>query len=78
MAKQQRKRSGVWGIDIGQCALKALRCTTADDGETVELEIALNLATQDKIEYLEVIQNGRVVHEVRLSDWAKKKGRRGE
>ena len=33
MAK--RKRSGVWGIDIGQCALKALRCTYADDGETI-------------------------------------------
>jgi type IV pilus assembly protein PilM len=27
--------NGVWGIDVGQCALKALRCTLADDGETV-------------------------------------------
>ena len=26
---------GVWGIDIGQCGLKALRCTIADDGETI-------------------------------------------
>ena len=26
---------GVWGIDIGQCALKALRCTMSEDGETV-------------------------------------------
>lgn len=26
---------GVWGIDIGQCALKALRCTLAEDGQTV-------------------------------------------
>ncbi len=26
---------GVWGIDLGQCALKALRCTLAEDGETV-------------------------------------------
>lgn len=26
---------GVWGIDIGQCALKALRCTIGEDGETV-------------------------------------------
>ena len=25
----------VWGIDIGQCALKAMRCTLADDGITV-------------------------------------------
>ena len=29
------KSKAVWGIDIGQCALKALRCTTAADGETV-------------------------------------------
>lgn len=26
---------GVWGIDIGQCGLKALRCTLADDGKTL-------------------------------------------
>ena len=26
---------GVWGIDIGQCALKALRCTIDEDGESV-------------------------------------------
>ncbi len=26
---------GVWGIDVGQCALKALRCTVAEDGQTV-------------------------------------------
>lgn len=25
----------IWGIDIGQCAIKALRCSVADDGETV-------------------------------------------
>jgi len=29
------KSTAVWGIDIGQCALKALRCTTSGDGETV-------------------------------------------
>ena len=29
------KTSAVWGIDIGQCALKALRCTLDADGETV-------------------------------------------
>ena len=29
------KSKAVWGIDIGQCALKALRCTLAADGETV-------------------------------------------
>jgi type IV pilus assembly protein PilM len=29
------KQNAVWGIDIGQCALKALRCTLDADGETV-------------------------------------------
>ena len=27
--------TAAWGIDIGQCALKALRCKLADDGETI-------------------------------------------
>ncbi len=27
--------NAVWGIDIGQCALKALRCQVAEDGTTV-------------------------------------------
>ena len=27
--------SGVWGIDIGQCALKALRCELAEDEQTI-------------------------------------------
>lgn len=38
------KSTAVWGIDIGQCALKALRCTTAADGETV---------VADKYDYIE-------------------------
>ncbi|MEM7785781.1 MAG: pilus assembly protein PilM, partial [Planctomycetota bacterium] len=29
------KANAVWGIDIGQCALKALRCTISDDGESI-------------------------------------------
>lgn len=32
MAKSSQ---GVWGLDIGQCALKALRCTLSDSGEVV-------------------------------------------
>lgn len=35
------------------------------------LDISLNLATGDPIEYLEVVKNGEVVQTVRLSDWAK-------
>ncbi len=35
MAKSKRRRSGVWGIDIGQCGLKALRCTVDDEDNLV-------------------------------------------
>ena len=38
------KSNAVWGIDIGQCALKALRCTMDSDGETV---------IADKYDYIE-------------------------
>lgn len=48
---------------------------SAEQGQTVELSIALNLATRDKIDYLEVIQDGRVIHETRLDEWAKAGGK---
>ncbi len=35
-----------------------------------KLSIALNLATRTKIEYLEIVKNGRVVHNVRLAEFA--------
>ncbi len=38
------KQTAVWGIDIGQCALKALRCTLGADGETI---------TADKYDFIE-------------------------
>lgn len=41
------------------------------DGQPVTLEISLNLATRDKISYLEVIKNGEVALSARLEDWAK-------
>ena len=34
----------VWGIDIGQCALKAMRCSIGEDGETI---------VADKYDYIE-------------------------
>ena len=37
-------KNAVWGIDIGQCAMKALRCTLDADGETV---------VADKYDYIE-------------------------
>ncbi len=43
-------------------------------GQVVELQVALNLAVRDRIEYLEVIQNGRVVQEVRLADYRQRRG----
>jgi hypothetical protein len=48
---------------------------TADAGKTVELQVALNLATRDKIDYLEIVQDGKRVEEVRLDKWAAAKGK---
>lgn len=47
----------------------------ADAGQEVELEIGLTLSTRDKISYLEVVKDGRRVHEVRLADWEKLGGK---
>jgi hypothetical protein len=46
----------------------------AGQGDSLELSISLNLSTREKIEYLEVVQNGKVVHEVRLDKWAEANG----
>ena len=40
-------KPGVWGIDIGQCALKALRCEM-QDGELVATQV-------DYIEYPKIL-----------------------
>ena len=44
------KRS-VWGIDIGQSALKALKCRVSDDGETVVAE------SYDYVEYPKLLSS---------------------
>ena len=41
--------NAVWGIDIGHCALKALRCGLADDGKTLVAE------SFDYIEYPKIL-----------------------
>lgn len=41
----------------------------------MSLQIALNLATREKIHYLEIVQNGKVKHEVLLSEVAKQRGK---
>lgn len=40
---------GVWGIDIGQCALKAMRCTVDEDGKNIVAEAF------DYIEYPKIL-----------------------
>jgi len=44
-------------------------------GQTISLEVGLNLATRVPVEYLQVIKNGSVDVEVRLADWKDKKGK---
>jgi len=46
----------------------------AEKDQPVELNIEMKLSTREAIEYLEVIQNGKSVHEVRLDQWAKAGG----
>jgi hypothetical protein len=40
-------------------------------GERFEIDVAMNLATRDKISYMEVLRNGRTAQSIRLEDWAK-------
>ncbi len=47
---------------------------TAPAGETVELQISLELALREKVEYLQIVRNGKVEHEVRLDEYAQAGG----
>lgn len=42
-------KNAVWGLDIGQCALKALRCTVDGDGQTIVAD------KYDVIEYPKIL-----------------------
>jgi hypothetical protein len=42
-----------------------------EKGKELELEIGLTLSTREPISYLEIIQNGKIEHTVRLADYAK-------
>ena len=44
-------------------------------GETMELTVQLNLAVRDRVDYLEVVQNGKVVQEVRLDEYRDRRGK---
>ncbi len=46
-----------------------------EENQPLSLQISANLATRDPIEYLEVIRDGKVVHEVRLDALAKNRGK---
>lgn len=48
-----------------------------DSGESRDFQIALNLAFYEKapVEYLEIVKNGQVLHEIRLNELAKQQGR---
>ena len=45
------------------------------DGDELQLEVEALLSTREKIDYLEVIQNGQSVIQTRLEDWAASGGR---
>jgi hypothetical protein len=68
-------RPRVFGPDAPRDGALPGHVFRADRGQTVELEIALKLSTRDPIEYLEVVQDGRTVHEVRLDSWAQAGGK---
>ena len=43
-------------------------------GEVLELSVKLDMSLRDPVDYLEVVQNGKVVHEVRLDEYRNRKG----
>lgn len=48
---------------------------TAPAGQKIELQAALDLSLRDKVDYLEVVKDGRVVVESRLDQFAKSQGK---
>jgi hypothetical protein len=46
-----------------------------EEGESLSLEIGLDLATRVPVDYLQIIKNGEIEAEVRLADWTKQQGR---
>jgi len=42
----------------------------ASETEPVTLDLAMNLTTRDKVTYVEIIQNGRLVQNLPIRDWA--------
>lgn len=44
-------------------------------GQTVSCQATLNLSIREPVDYLEIVKDGAVAHEVRLQDWAAAGGR---
>ncbi len=44
-------------------------------GEAIELNVTLNLGLRDRVDYLEVVKNGKVVREVRLEEYQNRQGK---
>jgi len=47
---------------------------TAAEGQRLSLELTLDLAFADKVEYLEIVKNGEVAHHIRLDEFARRNG----
>jgi hypothetical protein len=45
-----------------------------NSGESISLEIGLNLATSVPVEYLQIVKNGQIVEDIRLAEFKDKKG----
>jgi hypothetical protein len=46
-----------------------------EPGKTLRLQMELQLATKDKVEYLELVQDGEIAHMIRLDDYVNEEGR---
>lgn len=44
-------------------------------GQSLALQATLNLSLRERVEYLEIVKNRKVIHQVRLDDWAKAGGK---
>ncbi len=45
------------------------------EGAPIKMNVQLNLALRDPVKYLEVVKNGKVVHEVRLEEYRQRRGK---
>jgi hypothetical protein len=68
-------RPRVFGPGAGREGAMPGHVFHAEQGQSLELQIELNLSTRDPIEYLEIVQDGHSVQDVRLDQLAKAAGK---